>query len=185
MSTVRWWVVHFSSGSSLLVQSSMSLVCRFLFITVKNAQLLVVTIHGCIHGDYTICSVKYCYCALCCTLHGNKQEALLLEQPMQLCHIYICIYTYTHICTISLPKLLKNKHKRNNLSATKSSIQSSCEDLGSYCTSAELCQQHTQTLLVLSQHRMMQLSPFSVGILSCICCGLVIHMANHLNSAGA
>jgi len=31
-----------------------------------------------------ICSVKYCYITLCicCSFHGNKQEALLSERPM-------------------------------------------------------------------------------------------------------
>ena len=48
VSTVRWWVVHFSSGGSksgspLLMQIFMSEVCRLLFIAVKNAKLMVVT----------------------------------------------------------------------------------------------------------------------------------------------
>ena len=49
VSTVRQWVVRFSSdnsnsGMSPLVQIFMSIACRFLFITGKNAQLVVVTV---------------------------------------------------------------------------------------------------------------------------------------------
>ena len=49
VSTVRQWVMRFSiddsnSGSPLLVQVLMSTVCRLLFITDKNAQLMVVTV---------------------------------------------------------------------------------------------------------------------------------------------
>ena len=48
VSTVRWWVVHFSSGdndvgSPLLVQVLMSAACEVLFINGENAQLMVVT----------------------------------------------------------------------------------------------------------------------------------------------
>ena len=45
VSTVRKWVVHFSSGNSgspLLMQISMSMACRLLLITGENAQLMVV-----------------------------------------------------------------------------------------------------------------------------------------------
>ena len=46
---MRWWVLHFSSGDSdggapLLVQVFMSIKCRLLFITGKNAPLMVVTV---------------------------------------------------------------------------------------------------------------------------------------------
>ena len=48
VSTVRWWVVHFSSGNSdsspLLLQIVMSVACRLLVIAGKNAQLMVVTV---------------------------------------------------------------------------------------------------------------------------------------------
>ena len=48
VSRVRWWVVHFSSGNSdsgapLLVQIVMRMACRLLFITGKNARLMLVT----------------------------------------------------------------------------------------------------------------------------------------------
>ena len=48
VSIVRWWVLRFSSGDSnsgppLLVQIFMRLTFRFLFITGKNAQLVVAT----------------------------------------------------------------------------------------------------------------------------------------------
>ena len=48
VSTVRWWVVHFSSGdsdirSALLVQIVTSTACRLLFIAGENAMLMVVT----------------------------------------------------------------------------------------------------------------------------------------------
>jgi len=48
MSTVRWWVVSFSSGDSnsrspLLVQDIMDVTCRLLFIADEKAQLMVVT----------------------------------------------------------------------------------------------------------------------------------------------
>ena len=46
--TVRWWVVHFSSGdsdlrSSPLVQVLTCMACRLLFIAGENAQLMVAT----------------------------------------------------------------------------------------------------------------------------------------------
>jgi len=49
VSTVKQWVVHFSSGDSdsmspLLVQIFTSLAHRLLFITGDNAQLMVVTV---------------------------------------------------------------------------------------------------------------------------------------------
>ena len=48
LSTVRWWVVRFSSGNSdsaspPLVQIFMSTACSLFFITGKNAQLMLVT----------------------------------------------------------------------------------------------------------------------------------------------
>ena len=48
VSTVRWQVVRFSSGDGdcglpPLVQIFLSAICRLLFITGENAQLLVVT----------------------------------------------------------------------------------------------------------------------------------------------
>ena len=47
VSTVRWWVVQFSrsysdSESLPMVQIFMSMICRLLFSTVKNVQLMVV-----------------------------------------------------------------------------------------------------------------------------------------------
>jgi len=49
VSTVRQWVIHFSSGdidsrSSLWVQFFTSVACRFLFMTNENAYLMVVTL---------------------------------------------------------------------------------------------------------------------------------------------
>ena len=49
VSAVRQWVVCFSSGDSnsgspMLVQTLTSMACRLLFITGKNAQLMVVTV---------------------------------------------------------------------------------------------------------------------------------------------
>jgi len=49
VSTVRWWVVHFSSGGSesgapLLVQVVTSAACRLLLIAGKNTRLVVVTV---------------------------------------------------------------------------------------------------------------------------------------------
>ena len=47
VSTVKWWVVHFSSGDSgsfPLVQIAPSVACRLLFFVGKNAQLMVMTI---------------------------------------------------------------------------------------------------------------------------------------------
>ena len=47
VSTVRLWVVHFSTGDSespLLVQIFMSTACRLLFIAGKNVYLMVVTV---------------------------------------------------------------------------------------------------------------------------------------------
>ena len=48
VSTLRWWVVCFSSGSSysrspLLVQIFMSVACKLLFTADKNEELMVVT----------------------------------------------------------------------------------------------------------------------------------------------
>ena len=48
VSTLRWWVVCFSSGSSysrspLLVQIFTSAACKFLFTADKNEELMVVT----------------------------------------------------------------------------------------------------------------------------------------------
>ena len=46
-STVGWWMVHFTSGdggSPPLLQIFTSSVCRLLFITGKNAYLMVVTV---------------------------------------------------------------------------------------------------------------------------------------------
>ena len=46
VSTVRWWVVHFSSGGSgsySLMWIVTSTACRFLFIGGDSAQLMVVT----------------------------------------------------------------------------------------------------------------------------------------------
>ena len=67
-----------------LVQTFMSTACRLLFITVKNAELTEVTVLKNSILYLRICSVKQCYCALCicCSFHGNKQEVLLLEQPL-------------------------------------------------------------------------------------------------------
>ena len=47
VSTVRWWVVHFSSddsdsGSPPQMQIFTNVSCRLLFITGENAQLMVV-----------------------------------------------------------------------------------------------------------------------------------------------
>ena len=47
VSTVRQWVVHFSSngsGSSPLVHIVRSTACRLLFMAGENAQLMVMTI---------------------------------------------------------------------------------------------------------------------------------------------
>ena len=48
ISTVWWWVVHFSSGDSDYVTSAgadfMSTACQLLFISAKNVQLMVVTV---------------------------------------------------------------------------------------------------------------------------------------------
>jgi len=49
VSTVRQWVMHFSSGESdsgspALLQIFMSAACRLLFIVGKNAKLMVVTL---------------------------------------------------------------------------------------------------------------------------------------------
>ena len=60
LSTVRWWVVHFSSGdsgSSPLVQFTLSTACRLLFIADKNAELMVVTLKKCVLL-LIICSMK-------------------------------------------------------------------------------------------------------------------------------
>ena len=48
MSTVRWWMVHFRSGSSNsvsspLVQIFMSAKCRLFFISGENTKLMMVT----------------------------------------------------------------------------------------------------------------------------------------------
>ena len=46
VSTVRWWLVRFSSGNSgslPLVQIFASTVCKLLYITGKNAELMAVT----------------------------------------------------------------------------------------------------------------------------------------------
>jgi len=54
---VRWWVVHFSSGNSdsgspPLVQTFMSVALRLLFITGKNAHLIVVSmLRSSFHGN--------------------------------------------------------------------------------------------------------------------------------------
>ena len=47
MSTVRQWMVHFSSGDSgspLLVQMLTGLTCRLLLISGANAYLMVMTV---------------------------------------------------------------------------------------------------------------------------------------------
>ena len=51
LSTVRWWVVCFSSGDSgsglsQLVQIVVNLACRLLFIAAENAYSVVVTVHN-------------------------------------------------------------------------------------------------------------------------------------------
>ncbi|MFV1073149.1 hypothetical protein, partial [Klebsiella pneumoniae] len=49
VSTVRWWVVHFSSGDSdsgspPLVQMVTSTACRLTFVAVENAYLVVLSV---------------------------------------------------------------------------------------------------------------------------------------------
>ena len=51
VSTVRWWVVCFSSGNSdsgspSLVQIFLSMVCRLLFISGESAQLMVTALRN-------------------------------------------------------------------------------------------------------------------------------------------
>jgi len=78
VSTVKWWMLHFSCGdsssvSSLLVQIVMSMACRLLFIAGEHAQLMVVTAEKqCF--VLRICSIKQRYGALCiyCIFHTNK-----------------------------------------------------------------------------------------------------------------
>jgi len=31
--------------------------------------------------ELRVCSIRWCYCALCCSFHGNKSAVLLLEWP--------------------------------------------------------------------------------------------------------
>ena len=67
--TVRWLVVHFSSGNSdsgspALVGIVRNTACRLLFIADENAQLMVVTMLKQNVLWLRICSIKWCYCAL-------------------------------------------------------------------------------------------------------------------------
>ena len=87
LSTERQWVVCFSSGdrdcgSPPLVQIFMSTTCSLLFVAIKSAQLLVLTILKKSIVQLRICSINQCYCTISifCSCHGNKQEALLSEQ---------------------------------------------------------------------------------------------------------
>ena len=87
VSRVRWWVVHFSSGNSdsgspLLVLICTNAACRPLFLAGESAQLMVVTVLNNSVFQFRIFSVEQYYCALCicCSFHGNEQEALLPEQ---------------------------------------------------------------------------------------------------------
>ena len=88
MSTVRQWVVHFSSsdcnsGSLPLVQISASAACRLLFTAGENAQLVMMTVLKHSVLQLRICSIKWCYCPFYCSFHGNKQEASFLEYLTQ------------------------------------------------------------------------------------------------------
>ena len=78
MSTVRQWMIYFSSGESSicsnLVQTFMGVACRLLFITDKNVELMLVATLKHDVLQLKICSIKSCYCArcICCTFHGSK-----------------------------------------------------------------------------------------------------------------
>jgi len=63
VSTVRWWVMRSSSdyshsGAHLLVPIFMSTACSLLLISVKNAQLMVVSVLKNNALKLTICSIK-------------------------------------------------------------------------------------------------------------------------------
>ena len=88
VSTVMQRVGYFSNGdsdsrSALLVQIFTSAACRLFSIAGENAQVLVVTMLKNSILQLRIFSVKQCYCALfiCCSFHGNKQEALQSDLP--------------------------------------------------------------------------------------------------------
>jgi len=89
VSTVRWWVVCFSSGNSnsrspSLVQIVMNVGCRVLLIACENAQLMVVTIlKSSFFVGENFFYLIVLFCSLCfCSFCGNKKEALLKEQIM-------------------------------------------------------------------------------------------------------
>ena len=79
VSMVKQWVVCLSSGDSesgslLLVQILPSAACVLLFITGKGVYLMVVAV---LRGTVLwlrVCSVGWCYCALCVShsFHDNK-----------------------------------------------------------------------------------------------------------------
>lgn len=105
-STVRLWVVHFSSdnnGSLLLVQIVTSTAFRLLVMAGENTQLMTVTTLKKGVLWLRICSIKQCYGAPCIRsgFHANNQEALLSEPPSQM-----------QPQTISLPSTWPRQAKR-------------------------------------------------------------------------
>ena len=92
VSTVRWWVMHSSSGdcdsrSPLLVQIVTKAACRLLFIAGENAQLI------CTDSKYTShsisCGIKHAFLIVChshficflilCVKHRKSLSKSLLE----------------------------------------------------------------------------------------------------------
>ena len=94
VSTVRQWMVHFSSngsnsGSPLLVQICLSAACRLLFIAGKNAQLMVVVMLKNSVLQLRMCFIESYYCAvcICCSFYGEKNRSHYFQNDL-------CIYLF-------------------------------------------------------------------------------------------
>ena len=103
-------MVHFNSDNSysespILVQVFMSMACRLLFIAGKNAQLVMAHMLRNSVLQLRICSIMQCYCVLCicCSFHGNKQEAILSEQRLATVYqssLFVSLYPHLIISFI-------------------------------------------------------------------------------------
>lgn len=92
--------MHFSIGDSDMKDESCSeQSCRFIHVghagspslLARNAQLMVVPMMKSSVLELRICSKKQHYCALhiCCSFHGNKEEALFLEIHVFIGELYL------------------------------------------------------------------------------------------------
>ena len=84
-----------------------------LFITGKNAQLIVITMLRKKKQTFCSCGFALWNCALyiCSGFLENKYEGLLLEQPMYLfIHIFRCLYRYEHKSVYKLEENVQWTH---------------------------------------------------------------------------